>query len=303
MRLHFEPVHPEGGNDKLLVALRIDGEMQIAAVGTKARENIVVPIAVIPTPAGRKVFAAVKMSHIEFPRPRLGFGIRQHPLGDEACGLEVGHYLMRRHQVGLAKLVEAVLHVIGRQQAGEIKLHPEEITHRVGVFGASESLEWIDRALREDAFLEHLHDLGDCFGFGLRRLFRRHFAGLEHGQLWSPAIPHRRIARPQACPALPCLLFFRAVALDAVLGEELFQFGFRAESPRQEKAHQQHCPGQPHHDNTSKAPVLSPKRSCSAPNCCNSPRYRLLMGTSFFCQWPAVFIRPSNTRAGMSSKL
>ena len=115
MRLHFEPVHPEGGNDKLIVALRIDGKMQIATVGAKARENIVLPIAVVSTPAGCKVFAAVKMPHIECPCPRLGFGIRQHPLGDEACGLEVGHYLMRRHQVGLAKLVEAVLHVIGRQ--------------------------------------------------------------------------------------------------------------------------------------------------------------------------------------------
>ena len=56
MSLHFEPVHTEGGNDKLLVAFWIDGEMQIAAVGTKASENIVFPIAVIPAAASRKIF-------------------------------------------------------------------------------------------------------------------------------------------------------------------------------------------------------------------------------------------------------
>ena len=59
---------------------------------------------------------------------------------------------MRRHELGFAKLVEAVLHVIGRQQAGEVKLHPEEITNRVGVFSAGEPLEGIDRAPGEDAF-------------------------------------------------------------------------------------------------------------------------------------------------------
>ena len=59
MRLHFEPVHPEGGNDKLIVALWVDGKMQIATVGAQARENIVVPIAVIPTPAGGKIHGKI----------------------------------------------------------------------------------------------------------------------------------------------------------------------------------------------------------------------------------------------------
>ena len=76
MRLHFKPVHPKGGNHKLVMALRIDGEMQITAVRSKARDHIVVLIAVISPAAGRKVFATVKMSRIEFPCPRLGFGIR-----------------------------------------------------------------------------------------------------------------------------------------------------------------------------------------------------------------------------------
>ena len=95
MRLHFEPVHPEGGNDKLIVALRIDGKMQIATVGAKARENVVFPIAVVSTPAGCKVFAAVKVAGVEIPMSLLGLGIGQQPLGYEACGLKVGHHLMR----------------------------------------------------------------------------------------------------------------------------------------------------------------------------------------------------------------
>ena len=115
MRPHFKPVHPKGGDHKLVMALRINGEMQITSVGAKARDHIVVPIAVIPATSSRKVFTAVKMSHIEFPRPRLGFGFRQYALGDEARGLEIGHDLMGRHQVSLAKLIEAVLHVIGWQ--------------------------------------------------------------------------------------------------------------------------------------------------------------------------------------------
>jgi len=49
VRFDFNPIHSEFRNGKLLVAFRIDRKMQIAAVGTKARENIVVAIAVIPT--------------------------------------------------------------------------------------------------------------------------------------------------------------------------------------------------------------------------------------------------------------
>ena len=57
------------------MALRIDGEMQITAVRAEARDHVVVPIAIISPAASRKVFAAVKMSRIEFPCPSLGFGI------------------------------------------------------------------------------------------------------------------------------------------------------------------------------------------------------------------------------------
>ena len=89
MRFHFEPVHPEGGNHKLIVALWIDGEMQIAAVGAKARENIVVPISVIPATASRKVFAAVEVAGVEIPMPRLGLVIRQQAFGYEAGRLEI----------------------------------------------------------------------------------------------------------------------------------------------------------------------------------------------------------------------
>ena len=284
MRLHFEPVRPEGGNHKLIVALRVDGEMQVAAVGAKARENIIVPIAVIATAAGCKVFAAVEMSRIEFPRPRFGLGIRQHALGDETRGLEVGHDLMRRHQVRLAKLVEAVLHVIGRQQAGEIKIHAKKIPHRVGVLSTSESLEGVNRALGENVFLNNLQGTRPSCGRGLWRLLRRHFASLKHGcnGLQQLLIGEQGGHRPVQ-PHLALLLFW-AVALEAVLGEELFQLGFRVERYRQEKAQQQYCAGQTHYDNTSNAPVLSPNCSCSAPKSWSKPRYRLLIGTSCFLQ-------------------
>ena len=62
--LHAEPIKAEGGNDELIVALRINGKMQITAVGTKAREKLV-SIAEISAPAGCKVFAAVKMPGVE----------------------------------------------------------------------------------------------------------------------------------------------------------------------------------------------------------------------------------------------
>ena len=246
MRLHFEPVRSESGDHKLIVALRIDGEMQVAAIGAKAREHIVVPIAEIPAAAGRKVFAAVKMTRIEFPRLRFGLGIRQHAFGDEARSLEVSHDLMRRHQVSLAKLVEPVLHVVGRQQAGEIKIHAEQIPHRVGVLSTSEPLECGERALGQDALLQPLHRLRPHSGLGLGRFFRRHLAGLQHigHGLQQLLIRAKHIHRP--IQAHLALLLFRAVALDAVLREELFQLGFRTECLQQEQAHQQHCAGQTH---------------------------------------------------------
>ena len=92
---HLESVDAKFGNGELIVGFRIDGKMQIAAVGAKTGEDIFVSVAVISTSARRKVLAAVKMPHIKFPRSRFGFRIRQYPLGNEACRLEVGHHLMR----------------------------------------------------------------------------------------------------------------------------------------------------------------------------------------------------------------
>ena len=156
--------------------------MHIAAVRTKASEKIVLAVPVIAATVDGDVFAAVEVAGVEIPISRLGLGIGKQPLGDKAGGLEVGHHLMRRHQVGLAELVEAVLHVIGWQQACEIKIHSKEITYRVGVFSAREPLQGIGRALGEDAFLNDLQGLGSCRGSGLRLLLRRHFASLEHGR-------------------------------------------------------------------------------------------------------------------------
>ena len=54
---------------------------------------------------------------------------------------------MRRHEVGFAKFVEAMLHMIGRQQTSEIKVYSKEVVQCIGVFGSGESLEGIIRAL------------------------------------------------------------------------------------------------------------------------------------------------------------
>ena len=108
--------------------------------------------------------------------------------------------------------------------------------HRVSVLSTGQSFERIGRTLGEDLFLNHLQGFGPCCGRGLRRTLRRHFTSLKHGgndlqQLLIGEQGTNRLVESHLA-----LLFFRAVALDAVLREELLQFGFRAENHWQEKA-------------------------------------------------------------------
>ena len=70
--------------------------------------------------------------------------------------------------------------MIGWQQAGKVEFHTKEITQGVGVLGAREPLEGIDRALGEDVFLELLQGLRPRRSLGLRCLLRWHVARLQH---------------------------------------------------------------------------------------------------------------------------
>ena len=172
----------------------------------------------------------------------------------------------------LPELVKPVLHMIGRQQSGEVKFHAKEVKQRVGILRAGEPLERIGRAIGENLLLEQLQGLRPRLSHGLGRFFRRHVARLEDR---NNGLEQLRIREQLACwPVQPhlALLFLRAVAFHAVQGEELFQLRFRREEPLRGKNQECRYPIPPHHANKSKAPELSPKRSLRAPNCCSRPR-------------------------------
>ena len=61
--------------------------MQIAAVGTKTRQNILIFVPVIATSAGSTLLP--KMSHIKFPCVLHRLGVWQHTISNEACSLEM----------------------------------------------------------------------------------------------------------------------------------------------------------------------------------------------------------------------
>ena len=87
--LHLKPVAAERRNFKAFVGIRPGREMHVAAPGTKSRKKKSFTLAVIAAAA------AVKMPCIKLPPSRLGPGLRQQPLSQEACGIQVGHHLVR----------------------------------------------------------------------------------------------------------------------------------------------------------------------------------------------------------------